>query len=140
MEGPSPVNPRKHKNFHLDLECMRLNAEKERISHYKELAISGAIQYYKVLRRILEEGLEQKNGIHYVADYMKAVIENGSYFTTENLFFALDNLNSTEMNEDFIMMIKIIFEELEFDQNDMRLYIQELTERMEFAKRDLLLI
>ena len=41
--GPTATNPRKHKNFHIDLECMRLNAEKERISHYKELAITGAI-------------------------------------------------------------------------------------------------
>ena len=41
--GPPQGAPKKHKNFHIDLECMRLNAEKDRIQHYKDLAVSSAI-------------------------------------------------------------------------------------------------
>ena len=138
VPGPPQGAPKKHKNFHIDLECMRLNAEKDRIQHYKDLAVSSAIQYYKVLRRILEEAIEQKSIIHYATDYMKAVIENGNFFTAANLFFLLDNLHKSDMNEEFIEVLRYIFEELHIEPNEMHRYLADLTQKQEFAKRDYL--
>ena len=42
-------------NVHDDLEWMRINAERERISWYKQIAKDSAILYYKVLKRFAEE-------------------------------------------------------------------------------------
>lgn len=52
-----PLLGKIHKNFYLDIECMRLNAEKERICHYREVARKSAISYYKALKKIMEKNL-----------------------------------------------------------------------------------
>ena len=44
-------------NFYLDIEWMRLNAEKERICHYRDIARKSAIKYYKILKIIMERNL-----------------------------------------------------------------------------------
>jgi len=52
-----PLMGKRHKNFYLDIECMRLNAEKERICHYRDVARKSAIRYYKVLKEIIKLNL-----------------------------------------------------------------------------------
>ncbi len=44
-------------NVHDDIEWMRINAEKERISQYRRIAQESASFYYKVLKRFTEENL-----------------------------------------------------------------------------------
>lgn len=52
-----PLLGKVHKNYYLDIECMRLNAEKERICHYREIARKSAVKYYKVLKEIMRQNL-----------------------------------------------------------------------------------
>jgi hypothetical protein len=42
-------------NLNEDIEWMRINAEKERISHYRNIASESAVFYYKVLKLFTEE-------------------------------------------------------------------------------------
>ena len=52
-----PTLGKMHKNYYLDIECMRLNAEKERICHYRDIARKSAIMYYKILKEIMRYNL-----------------------------------------------------------------------------------
>jgi hypothetical protein len=45
----------KRGNVYDDIEWMRINAERERISQYREVAKESAIFYYKVLKRFSDE-------------------------------------------------------------------------------------
>ena len=62
-ERPKVMNmKKKHLNFegkggnvHDDLEWMRINAERDRISLFREVAGHSAVLYYKILKRITEE-------------------------------------------------------------------------------------
>lgn len=56
----SNIVGKKHKNFYYDIESMRLNAEKERIYHFKDIASRSAIIYYKILKQIIDKNIEQK--------------------------------------------------------------------------------
>ena len=49
----------KKSNVHDDIEWMRINAERERISHYRDIAKDSAYLYYKILKRITEESQKQ---------------------------------------------------------------------------------
>ena len=41
-------------NIHEDIEWMRINAERERIALYRDIAKESANLYYKTLKRITE--------------------------------------------------------------------------------------
>ncbi len=45
----------KKNNWNDDIEWMRINAERERIQHYRSIAKDSTYFYYKVLKRITEE-------------------------------------------------------------------------------------
>ena len=45
----------KNGNVHDDIEWMRINAERERIQKYREIAKDSAVFYYKVLKKFTEE-------------------------------------------------------------------------------------
>lgn len=67
---------------------MRLNAEKERIKMYRNVANSnnGIGMYYKVCKRLSMANLETHKMALFIMDYMKNVIENGYEYTKEHLF------------------------------------------------------
>lgn len=62
-ERPKTMNLKKHhlnieankRNVHDNIEWMRINAERQRISQYREVAKESATLYYKVLKRFTEE-------------------------------------------------------------------------------------
>ena len=43
-------------NLLTDIEYMRINAERERIKKYQEITKTSAYTYYKILKRLTEEG------------------------------------------------------------------------------------
>lgn len=45
----------KNGNVQDDIEWMRINAERERIQKYREIAKDSAVFYYKVLKKFTEE-------------------------------------------------------------------------------------
>lgn len=45
----------KNGNVHDDIEWMRINAERQRISQYREIAKESAVFYYKILKKFTEE-------------------------------------------------------------------------------------
>jgi hypothetical protein len=45
----------KNGNLYDDIEWMRINAEKQRIQQYREIAKESAYIYYKILKRFVEE-------------------------------------------------------------------------------------
>jgi hypothetical protein len=48
-------NELKNGNVHDDIEWMRINAERDRIALYREVAKESALFYYRVLKKITEE-------------------------------------------------------------------------------------
>ena len=45
----------KHGNLNDDIEWMRINAERQRIQQYRDIAKDCAYLYYKILKRFVEE-------------------------------------------------------------------------------------
>ena len=45
----------KNGNVHDDLEWMRINAERERIAKYRDIARESAMFYYRILKVFTEE-------------------------------------------------------------------------------------
>ena len=47
-------------NLLTDLEYMRINAERERIQKFQKITHGSAYTYYKILKRLTEEGQKEK--------------------------------------------------------------------------------
>lgn len=103
-----------------DIEYMRILAERERIHNFKTVASESAYVYYKILKRITEDGLkkltektqtQQQNNdpqvriqaslkdtsikqiLSFITDYMRQVIENGQKFESKHLYLMLVQFN-----------------------------------------------
>ena len=47
-------------NLLTDVEYMRINAERERIKKYQDITKGSAYTYYKILKRLTDEGAKQQ--------------------------------------------------------------------------------
>ena len=79
------------KNIMLDVECMRILAQEEKINKYLLVAKRGALLYYRVLKRVVDEEIKLVPMVFFIAgknsfdlytflmilDYLKRLVENG---------------------------------------------------------------
>ncbi|CAI2381534.1 unnamed protein product [Moneuplotes crassus] len=128
IEDPNHPEGIKRKNFHYDIESMRINAEKDRIEQYKKVAETCARTYYVICKRLSLLNLEEVQHAQYILDYMKNVIESGKEFTKAYWIKVLDTLNSKELfNTEVLKVLKICFEELNFTQKDADEYLTHIS-------------
>lgn len=78
IDDPNHPEGIKRKNFHYDIETMRINAEKDRIQMYKKVAQTCARTYYIICKRLSLLNLEEVEHAQYILDYMRNVIESGT--------------------------------------------------------------
>lgn len=120
-----------HKNFYLDIEWMRLNAEKERICHYRDIARKSAIKYYKILKKIIERNLihvmvskaspdkasannknTEKKSNHPNFYQQKETKINWIYYITDYIKLVIENGNEFIQDHLYEIIETLIFEEL----------------------------
>ncbi len=72
------------KNIMLDVDCMRMLAEVERVGTFKSIASRGALLYSRVLRRVVDDEIKLVPMVFFIAgtlcsdlDYLKRLVENG---------------------------------------------------------------
>lgn len=108
---------------------MRINAEKERIEKYKQVAQNCAKTYYIICKRLSIMNLEEVEHAQYILDYMRNVIERGHEFTKKHLYKALDTFNEKEIqNNDILKLLRILFEELKYTEDDYLEYIDHISQ------------
>ena len=55
------------KNIMLDVECMRIRAQEEKINKYLLVAKRGALLYYRVLKRVVDEEIKLVPMVFFIA-------------------------------------------------------------------------
>jgi glucan-binding YG repeat protein len=150
-----PLLGKRHRNYYLDIEWMRLNAEKERICHYRDIARKSAIKYYKVLKEIIRLNLihvmgsktspdkaqnersstkNDKKGSHQTNFYqLKETKINWIYYITDYLKLVIENGNEFMNFHLFQLIDTLIPEELSDEvMETLKIVIKEF----EFEKKD----
>jgi hypothetical protein len=117
IDDPEHPEGIRRKNYNYDIESMRINAEKERIEKYKNVAQTCARTYYIICKRLSLLNLEEVEHAQYILDYMKNVIESGIKFSTHHWtkifgrfwnIYGIDTLNVKELqNTEVLKVLKI---------------------------------
>ena len=134
---------------------MRLNAEKERICHYREIARRSAIKYYKVLKEIIKYNLIHVMGSKTTPEkkppttlnregtrslqpnfyQQKETKINCIYYLTDYLKLVIENGKEFEAQHLYSILDSFIVEEL---SDEVIEAIKILLKEFEFDKREIL--
>lgn len=136
---------------------MRLNAEKERICHYRDIARKSAIMYYKILKEIMKYNLihviASKNSPEKSGNQVKIVKKSNQpnfyqqketkinciYYITDYIKLVIENGQKFTQENMYCILDTMIVEELSDEViNTFKIIIKELKSSGEEFDEDLL--
>eukprot|EP00349_Pseudokeronopsis_sp_Brazil_P007779 CAMPEP_0202968280 /NCGR_PEP_ID=MMETSP1396-20130829/13529_1 /ASSEMBLY_ACC=CAM_ASM_000872 /TAXON_ID= /ORGANISM="Pseudokeronopsis sp., Strain Brazil" /LENGTH=99 /DNA_ID=CAMNT_0049694421 /DNA_START=275 /DNA_END=571 /DNA_ORIENTATION=- len=88
------------------MEEMRLLAEQDRLTTFREVIHKDAVYYYRVCERLVEMKLENKGACNFLMDYVKRILEAGHHFGKEHFLVLFYETKSLVANVEEHLKVK----------------------------------
>ena len=87
----------------IQIESLRVKAEKERLNEYKTAIETSGKLYYEIIFMMIKKNLPKSECLCIFADYVKSIIERGMIFENNHIVYALRKIGCDKMTKNEIM-------------------------------------